>query len=131
MATSIVGGVGVVDPNKRNIKRVRVSKQRQVNIPKEFYDSLNLEEEAYVEFTGNSLILRPVKNEEVDFSEYILRDLVDEGYTGEDLIRRFSEIKSQLPGALDSLIEDSKNRHVVEGDLDEYLDSLDEEELDE
>ena len=119
------------DPSKRNIIRVKISKQRQVNIPKEFYDSLNLSEEAFVEYTGNSIILRPVKSEEVDFSEYILRDLVDEGCQGEELISRFKEIKSQLPDAVDSLVKESRDGHIVEGDLDHFLDSLNEEELDE
>lgn len=127
MVSRDTGGVGMMDPNKRDVKMVRVSKQRQVNIPKEYYDSLDLGEEAYIENTGSSLIIRPVKREAVDFSEFILRDLVEDGYTGEDLIERFTEVRSQIPEALDSLIQDSMKGSRVEGDLDNYLETLEEE----
>lgn len=127
MVTKEVGGVYVIDPSERDIKRVKVSKQRQVSIPKEYYELLDFANEASIEYTGTSLIIRPIKNDEVDFSEYILRDLIEEGYSGEDLIAKFTEMKSKLPSALDRLIEDS-NTHIVDGDLDDYLDSLEDEE---
>lgn len=117
----------MIDPSERDIKRVKVSKQRQVSIPKEYYELLDFANEASIEYTGTSLIIRPIKNDEVDFSEYILRDLIEEGYSGEDLIAKFTEMKSKLPGALDRLIEDSKS-HIIDGDLDDYLDSMEDDE---
>lgn len=122
MTTTVYGGgEKMTNSNNENIKRVKVSKQRQISIPKEYHDALNLKEEAFVEYTGKSLIIRPVLEEEVDFSEFILRELMDKGYTGEKLIKEFKETKSKIPNALDAMIEETMCEPVITESLDEYL----------
>jgi len=124
VATLPKGSVTVEEfPTKSN-RRVKISKQRQISIPKEFYEALNLDDEAIVEFTGKEIIIKPVEHEVVDFSEDILKDLIDQGYGGQDLIKEFSRVKSNIPRALDLMKREAMEQPSVEGSLDDYLDSL-------
>lgn len=113
----------MIDP-KKMLRRVKVSKQRQISIPKDFYESLNMEDEAFMEFTGKSIIIHPAGFEEVDFSQEILRDLMQQGYSGEELIEEFARIKSNIPKALDALKKEAMEEPSIDGSLDDYLDSL-------
>ncbi|XJZ26125.1 AbrB/MazE/SpoVT family DNA-binding domain-containing protein [Bacillota bacterium Lsc_1132] len=88
-------------------KRVSVSSKRQISIPKEFYDQLNIGEEVTIELHGNHLLLKPIRENFDDFSEEILGDLIAEGYTGEDLMMEFKHRKAQIADAVESLIEDT------------------------
>lgn len=127
MVTTYGGEIKMRKEDEREIKRVKISKQRQISIPKEYYTALELREEALVEYTGKSIIIRPVTEENVDFSEFILRDLIEKGYAGEELINQFKNIKSEIPNALNNMIEETRHESFVTGNLDEYLDSYDEE----
>jgi AbrB family looped-hinge helix DNA binding protein len=119
------------DLNGKPIRRVKVSKQRQINIPKEFYDALQLSDEAFIEFNGKEIIIRPAEYEVVDFSEDILKDLVRQGYSGEDLIFHFARIKSEIPRALDRMKEEAMRNPVITGSLDDFLDSVEDDDEDE
>lgn len=114
----------MTDISGKRLRRVKVSKQRQISIPKEFYDALNIDDEATVEFTGKELIIRPLIAEEEDFSEDILRDLVGQGYTGDELIQKFSKMKRNIPKALDYMKKETQKQPMVSESLDEYLESL-------
>lgn len=48
-----------------------------------------------------------------DFDKDILKDLISQGYEGQELTKHFSEVKKAIPKALDKLVEDAK----VEGPL--------------
>ncbi|WP_026092560.1 AbrB/MazE/SpoVT family DNA-binding domain-containing protein [Calidifontibacillus oryziterrae] len=113
------------------VRRVKVSKQRQINIPKDFYDALRLTDEALIEFNGKEIIIRPAKYEVVDFSEDILKDLVRKGYTGEELISEFSRIKSEIPKAIDRMKEEAMQNPLIAESLGDFLDSLEDDNEDE
>ncbi|MBL4954839.1 AbrB/MazE/SpoVT family DNA-binding domain-containing protein [Neobacillus sp. OS1-32] len=133
METAILpkGSKAMGELNRKPVRRVKVSKQRQINIPKDFYDALNLSDEALVEFTGKEIVIRPAEYEVVDFSEDILKDLVHQGYSGEELIQRFSRIKSEIPKALDRMKKEAMENPVITGSLDDYLDLVGDDEEDE
>lgn len=114
----------------RRQKRVKVSKQRQITIPKEYYEALNLTDEAMVEFTGNEIIIRPAEHEYVDLSSDILKDLVSQGYEGDELIVMFDRIKADIPNALRRMTEDVANKNPLNS-IEELDALLDAEELDE
>lgn len=114
----------MTEPFEDNIKRVKISKERQIRILKKIYDSLNVSNEVYVELTGKSIIIRPITAEIVDFSEYILRDLMNEGYTGEKLITKFKELKTNIPYSLNQMIKETEHEPIITGNLDEYLNSI-------
>lgn len=105
-------------------KRVKVSKQRQISIPKEFFDLLNFSDEALVEVSNNTLIIRPAQNENLDFSEFILKDLIAEGYAGDELLYKFKEVRSKLPEAVDKMTEEALKNKPLSPDmsLDDFLD---------
>jgi len=110
-------------------KRVKVSKQRQISIPKEYYDRLNFEEEALIEISDSALIVRPAKVENVDLSEYILKDLVSEGYEGQRLIEKFKEMKEGIPAALDKMSAEALQNKPMEAgmSLDDFLAEVEDE----
>jgi bifunctional DNA-binding transcriptional regulator/antitoxin component of YhaV-PrlF toxin-antitoxin module len=76
--------------------RVSVSNERQISIPKEFYDQLNIDEEVILELYGNHLVLRPAHENGNDYSDEILRDLIAQGYIGRKLMSEFKLRKAQM-----------------------------------
>jgi len=56
---------------------------------------------------GDEIVLRPIRKEE-DFSEEILKDLVKEGFNGQDLIHEFQNRKAQIRPAVEQLIVESQ-----------------------
>lgn len=73
----------------------------------------------------------PVGFEEVDFSQEILRDLIKQGYSGEEPIEEFGRIKANIPKALDALKQEAMEQPTITGNLDDYLDLLEENQEDE
>ncbi len=116
---------GRPDMNKK--RRVRISSQRQITIPKEFYAEMNLDDEAIIEFTGKEMIIRTAEQEVVDFSTDILKDLVAKGMAGDDLILEFTRLKASIPQALEAMKKEALQQTSVAESLDDYLDSLEEE----
>lgn len=110
-------------------KRISVSSKRQITIPKEFYESLKISEEVLCQVVDGALIIKPVQ-EEVDFSEFILRDLVNEGYQGEELLHEFTHRKSQIRPALSQMIAENRD-HIVYSNTEDYFNHLMDEEEDE
>lgn len=128
---TILRGRETMSKYENPVRRVKVSKQRQINIPKDFYDALNFTDEAIVEFTGKEIIIRPAEYEIVDFSADILKDLVSQGYSGEELVQKFICIKAEIPTALKIMRNEAKENPVISGSLDDYLDALEDSEDDE
>lgn len=91
----------------RKAKRVSVSSKRQISIPKEFFDELEIEKEIIMELRGNQLVIKPIHEADDDFSSDILKDLIEEGYGGEELLREFKHRKSQLRPALNQLVNET------------------------
>lgn len=119
---------------KHGAKKVKISEQRQITIPEEFYDALNFQDEVIIEFIGKAIVILPNETvnflediEEVDFSVDILRDLVSQGYEGEELIQKFIEIKAKIPKALERIKQEAMERGGVTGDLEENFELLEEE----
>ena len=115
---------GRAEMNKK--RRVRISSQRQITIPIDFYTEMNLSDEAMIEFTGNEIIIRSAEQEIVDFSTDILKSLVAQGVSGDDLISEFERIKKSIPDALEAMVTEAMEQPRLTGSLDEYLDSINE-----
>ena len=61
------------------------------------------------QLTRNGIYYEFVEDDDFfDFDEDILRDLVSQGYEGTELISQFSKMKKAIPGALDRLVEETK-----------------------
>lgn len=95
-------------------KQINVSEKRQITIPKHFYDKLGMEQEIVCELRGDEIVLRNVPQAD-DFSEEILKDLVSQGFEGDNLIREFQKQKSQIRPAVEKMMEESR---LVAGNVD-------------
>lgn len=114
-------------------RRVRISSKHQLTIPSDLFAKAGLSNEALLEFdpVGKRIIIKPSKPYEgYDFSEEILRDLVDQGLKGQELITEFSRLKNQVPKALkqmfDNKAREAEKSPVMTPDmsLDDYLDQF-------
>ncbi len=94
----------------KKVKRVSVSSKRQISIPKEFHEVLNIGEEVTLELHGNYIVLKPTRENSEDFSENILADLVAEGYSGDELLVEFKHRKGQIGSAVESLVAETKSK---------------------
>ena len=114
----------MMEPKSVAAKQIRISEKRQNTIPKHFYEKLGLEDSLICEIRGNELVLRPAPTKE-DFSEEILKDLVEEGYEGSELITQFQKRKSQIRPALERLLaEANQAAQTFTGTGDEETDAL-------
>ncbi|GIO25213.1 AbrB/MazE/SpoVT family DNA-binding domain-containing protein [Oceanobacillus sp. J11TS1] len=108
----------------KEVKQIHVSEKRQITIPKRFYDSLGLGSEIICELRGNEIVLREIP-QAADFSEEILKDLVAQGYEGQNLIHEFQKIKSQIRPAVEKLIDESAfAAENLNGNGDEQTEAL-------
>ncbi|HBC94991.1 MAG TPA: AbrB family transcriptional regulator [Pelotomaculum sp.] len=90
------------------VKRIRVSDKRQITIPKNFFEKLNLGEEADCIFDKDrgEIIIRPHLKDD-DFSEFILADLINQGYGGNALLSEFKRMKKRIRPAVERMIEEA------------------------
>lgn len=95
--------------NKQISRRVRVSKNRQFNIPKDFYDHLGMGEEAIIELHNNRLVIRNAESDNNYFAEQIMEELFSEGYSNdqEGFISEFKRRSNEIKPAVESLITDA------------------------
>lgn len=109
--------------NKIEKKRINISSKRQVTIPAKYFNSLGLEKELDCICYNGMLILTPAPKENSDFNEEILKDLIKQGLSGEQLLYEFKKIKSNLRPAVEKLIEEADK--VAESSSVKYLDITD------
>jgi len=88
-------------------KRIRVSKQRQVTIPTQFYQQLGMGTEAECFVRDGEIVIRPLSHGGVsEFGTFILRDLIAQGLAGSELLAEFERVSAEVrPAALRMLAE--------------------------
>ena len=77
-------------------KTIKVSAQRHLVIPKEFYDALNIGEEVTIELYEGQLVIKPIVKVSEDFAENLLEELIAAGFSGEELVAKFKEVKQMV-----------------------------------
>lgn len=77
-------------------KTIKVSAQRHLVIPKEYYDTLEIGEEVTIELHEGHLVIKPVIKIDEDFAENLLEKLIAAGFSGEELVAKFREVKQQV-----------------------------------
>ena len=81
-------------------KKISVSQKRQITIPKEFFDALNIGDEIECYIEDNCIVIKPVvENSLNDFSEFILQDIIKEGFKGNDILKEFKKRRKKLESA--------------------------------
>lgn len=104
-------------------KRISVSSKRQITIPKEYFDQLNIVDEVICQVVDGELIIKPVE-ENVDFSQFILRELINEGYSaGEELLEEFVRRKTRMNPALQQMIAEERD-YKVYSSTEDFFDEL-------
>ncbi len=87
-------------------KIIKVSNKRQITIPQKFYDKLNIDQEIECTITNSEIILRPIYRE-TEFAEEILKDLIDKGLEGTQLLDEFRKTRAKVKPAIRRMIEEA------------------------
>lgn len=76
-------------------KRLKISSKRQITIPASTYEKYGFAEYAYLEETEDGVFIAPLDPTDEDdaLTEQLLRYLIEKGYSGEELIDKYKEIK--------------------------------------
>lgn len=83
-----------------------------LTVPKSF----NVKEGTKVKptLTTNGIYYEFVRDDDFfDFDEDILKDLIEQGFEGKDLINKFHEIKRKMPLAMNKLVEEAKRGPIL------------------
>ena len=93
-------------PTEKRI--IRVSDKRQITIPQKYFQELGFEKDAICYIDGDSIVIKPIARSGREFSEFILEDLIKEGFEGEALLEEFIRRQAQVRPALESMIADAE-----------------------
>lgn len=88
-------------------KIISVSKKRQITIPLKFYKHLNLESEVECSLEDGAIVIRPLHRESSEFSVEILKDLISQGYSGGELVKRFEVESKNIKKAITNMLEEA------------------------
>ncbi len=90
-----------------NRKIINVSKKRQITIPLKFYKHLALDNEVECSLEDGAIVIRPLNRASGEFSVEILKDLVSQGYSGDELIQKFEDQNKNIKKAITYLLEEA------------------------
>ena len=93
--------------NRVERKIISISSMRQVTIPQRYYELLGFGREAECILRDDGIFIRPVKEMQGEFAEQILEELIEEGYSGTELLSKFREKSKKIRPAVESLIAES------------------------
>lgn len=95
-----------------NITIKKWGNSQGIIIPKLVLSSLgfNIDDELNLDVEDNKIILSKVEEFD-DFSDLILRDLIESGFEGNDLLKEFKRVKKNLPKAVKKLKRDVLNEY--------------------
>lgn len=94
-----------------------VSPDGQIIIPASFVSALGVDTNAICILKDSEIVLRPANKQEDDFSDLILADLLQEGYTGVELLSAFKQRKAMVRPAVENLIDMAKKAAHGEGEF--------------
>ncbi len=99
-----------------NVKRISITSKRQMTIPLAFFSKLGFGNEADCMIKGDMLILKPIKKEQdTNFAEQILAELIKKGYSGQKLLDEFKKAQSQIRPAVESMLDDAHKAAAGKG----------------
>lgn len=95
--------------NDRNIEKriIHVSGKRQITIPLKYHQALGLADQVECSLENGALVIRPLAHNGHEFSVEILRDLVSQGFSGDELVNKFTEYSEQFKKAVQSMIKEA------------------------
>lgn len=104
-------------------KRVTITSKRQFTIPQRFFSELGFDREAICTMGEGMLIIQPATHVSGgEFAEQILTDLIEEGYSGDELLAEFKLRQSKVRPAVEELLEQAKEAANGRGEYSTYDD---------
>lgn len=104
----------------------KITSKRQLTIPKDFYDKLGLSTDIEIILDSDELRIRKyngIEDSHDNFSDLILKSILDEGIEGKDeILKEFRLRMNLLPLAMQDYIEDVRNRVVQDNRTSDELD---------
>lgn len=89
-------------------KTICITGKRQITIPQSYFQIVGFDREAECILRDGEIVLRPVSNGSGnEFAEQVLADLIHQGYSGEELLKRFKEQQKKVRPAIEKMIEES------------------------
>ena len=88
-------------------KIINVTGKRQVTIPLKFYEKLSFGKEIECFLTDDAVVLRPFSNSDDGFTMEILKDLISQGFNGDELLVKFAEQRNKVKKAIGLLIDEA------------------------
>ena len=117
METAVKGG------NPMNRKTIRISEKRQLTIPQKFFEALGFSTEAECILRGNEIVLRPVREQGGgEFAEQILADLIDQGFSGDQLLTEFKKMQRKVRPAVEVMLTQAEQAARGESESSSYED---------
>lgn len=99
--------MAVLERGLMDRKIIAVSSKRQITIPQKFYERLQLSNEVECFVEDGALVIRPLRRDGGEFAVQILRELVVQGYSGDDLVKRFESMTKEIQKAVSLALEEA------------------------
>jgi len=100
-------GGNIVENMVMERKIINITGKRQVTIPLKFYEKLHFGKEVECYLADDAVVLRPLSNSDDSFTMEILKDLVSQGYNGDELLVKFAEQRANIKKAVGLLINEA------------------------
>jgi hypothetical protein len=94
-------------------KIINITGKRQVTIPLKFYERLSFGKEVECLLTDDAIVLRPFLRSDDGFTMEILRDLISQGISGDELLEQFAKQRTNIKKAVGMLINEADE--IAEG----------------
>ena len=107
-----------------NAKIINISKKRQITLPLKFFNELGFNNEAECFIRNGEIVIRPYSRNEANtyFSEQILKELIKEGYNGEELLLEFKKRSEETNKAIKKMLSDADNVAKGKSEYETYED---------
>ena len=91
-------------------RRVKVSSKRQITIPIDIYERQGFGEYALLTETEAGLIVEPMRlvDNDEELTVKLLRYLIEQGCEGEELLRKYEELKPQFKSFYQAVMRSEK-----------------------
>jgi bifunctional DNA-binding transcriptional regulator/antitoxin component of YhaV-PrlF toxin-antitoxin module len=99
--------INILERGITDRKIISVSRKRQITIPLQFYNQLDLGSEVECLLEDGKIIIQPLLRESNGFSVEILRDLVSQGYSGDELVKQFETQSKNIKWAVTNILEEA------------------------
>ena len=99
--------VNITERDIVNRKIISVSKKRQITIPLQFYKHLGLGNQVECSLEDGKIIIQPLHREPSEFSVEILKDLVSQGFSGNELVKQFETKSKDIKKAVTNILEEA------------------------